>query len=908
MQADDFLILADSLPEGMLMVASDGEILAINRAALRKLKTGDASKVMGKNLSDLTGLPRDVVITRLKTCSRSRTPVRLALRCVNDHDPLPSCEGFLLTPASDGQSARILLRLNLSENRSDIFLSLNREISKQRLLLRKLEESREQLRQKEEKLAITLNSIGDAVMVTDKDGLLISLNPVAEELTGWLNADAVGKSVKTVFPIIDASTREPIENPVEKVIASGETVFLSNHTTLISKNGKEYQIADSAAPIRDNNGGDIQGMVLVFNDVTEKYQLREANAKSQRNLQAILDNGPAIIYVKDLDGCYLLINRQYEVAFKLRNSDVTGKKDDDILPEDIAGFFRKNDAAVIAEGNAIQTEESVFCNGVLRHYISNKFPLFDSEDKIYAVCGILTDITKRKQAEDFLKKSEEKYSTLFNKSADAILLIDDGKFIDCNQAAIDMLRYPDKQTLLDVHPSELSPPIQEDGVESFVKANMMMSLAYETGCHRFEWIHTRHDGEDFPVEVLLTAIPFEGRELLHVVWRDITERRLIERALSRSQKMDAIGQLTGGIAHDFNNILGIILGNLDLLERQAELDEKSRKRIANISASTQRAITLTRQLLIFSRQESESARAVNINKSIADMQTLMTQSLTPEVEIANHFSSDLWLTEIDQGDFGDVFLNMVLNARDAMQGRGKLTIETRNCVLDEQYCSLHPGVTPGDYVQLSISDDGVGIPAELQERIFEPFFTTKEQGKGTGLGMAMVFAFVKRSGGTIKVYSEVGIGTTFIIFLPRSLNTEDENEVVVNEQSRLPRGSETILVVDDEKELLGLAVETLEGLGYRVLTAEDGLQALDIMSHTPDIALLFSDVVMPGGLNGFELAEQASAMYPEMKVLLTSGFTEKAVARNGQARFKANMLSKPYAQAALAIKLREMLG
>ena len=921
MRAEEFLVLADQLPEGMLMLASDGEILAINRVARRKLQCDENQDIVGKNLSSLTGMSTASLVSRLRPCTRSRIPVRLALECSHQPDFLrTSCEGFLLTPASHGELARIVLRINFSESRSDIFLALNREIEKQRRLARKLEASREKLRLQEENLAITLNSIGDAVMVTDKKGLLVSLNPVAEQLTGWSSEEAKGKSVKTVFPIIDASTREVIENPVEKVIASGETVYLSNHTTLIAKDGSEYQIADSAAPIRDSSGGDIQGMVLVFNDVTEQYQLRESNTRNRRNLQAIMDNSPAVIYVKDTEGRYLLVNRQFETLFQVSNDTISGQTDHDIFPTDIADKLRQNDESVLQAGKAIEIEEAVPHADGMHHYVSNKFPLYDSENKVYAICGISSDVSERRKIEQALQESEKKYSTLFEKSADAILLIAGGKFIDCNQATIDMLGYPEKQTLLDTHPSELSPPVQADGSDSFEQANTMMAIAMKNGSHRFEWMHKRYSGESFPVEVLLTAIPIAGKQYLHVVWRDITERKRIERALNRAQKMEAVGQLAGGIAHDFNNILSIILGNLNLLDRQFEKQpavtddamDKTRKRLDNIKHSTERAIKLTRQLLSFSRSDNDDRRSTDLNRLIRDIQNLITQSLTPQVEVEMLFADDLWQTEIDRGDFEDTLLNMVLNARDAMHGRGLLTIETRNCVLDEAYCVLHPEVNPGQYVQLTVSDNGEGIANEIQDRIFEPFFTTKEQGKGTGLGMAMVFGFVQRSGGSIKLYSEPGIGSSFTLFFPRSRRQVKQtvsNAMELNSPAaeQLPQGQETILIVDDEEALLNLAEETLLELGYRVLTAQDGLQALAIVNSDIHIDLLFSDVVMPGGLNGFELAEQACRKYSSLKVLLTSGYTERAVARNGQSRFRANMLSKPYAQLDLAVKVREML-
>jgi len=648
-------------------------------------------------------------------------------------------------------------------------------------------------------------------------------------------------------------------------------------------------------------------MVLVFSDVTERYRLREMNARNQRNLQAIMDHSPAIVYAKDLAGRYIFVNRQYETLFHAAHEDIIGKTDKEVSSSGRNDVFFSDDEAIIANGRRIKSEETILHNGGVHHYISDQFPLFDSENKIYAVCGIYTDISRRKQAEKTLQESEKKYVTLFEKSTDALLILEEGRFVDCNQAMVSMLGYADKKAVLQTSSSDLSPPLQPDGRESIEKANEMMAIAREKGSHRFEWVHKRQNGQTFPVEVLFTAIPFGDETVLHAVWRDISEHQRTEIALRRTQKMEAIGQLTGGIAHDFNNILGIILGNLDLLEPHIETDEEIQKRIKGIRHAAQRAVDLTRQLLGFSRSDVSSSAVTDINRQIKDMSNLIARSLTPQVEIEHNFCQPIWLTEISSGDFEDALLNLIINASDAMKGRGLLTIETANVVLDEDYCRHDPEVIPGQYVELAVSDNGEGMSTEVQERVFEPFFSTKKQGKGTGLGLAMVFGFVKRSAGAIKVYSEQGIGSTFRIYLPRACQEKEEQPKPSPSRTAFPKGNETILVVDDEPGLVELVEETLSRQGYRIITASNATQALTKFEEESSIDLLFSDVVMPGGLNGFELAEKLTTLQPSLKVLLTSGYTEKAIARNGQSRFRANLLNKPYTQIDLSMKIRALL-
>lgn len=390
------------------------------------------------------------------------------------------------------------------------------------------------------------------------------------------------------------------------------------------------------------------------------------------------------------------------------------------------------------------------------------------------------------------------------------------------------------------------------------------------------------------------------------IYEDITDRKKTDEALRRVQKMEAIGRLSGGIAHDFNNQLGVIIGYLDFMRNHVAHEEEPRMWVDTATKAVLRCMDLTRQLLVFSRRQPRERTVVDLNASLREMETMIGRSVTPEVEVQYFLANELWPTEIDPGEFQDAILNLVINARDAMPRGGKLLIETSNKCLDSGYVALNPDMEPGDYVQLMLSDTGAGIAAEDMERIFEPFFTTKPEGMGTGLGLAMVYGFVKRYSGNIKIYSEPDVGTTIRIYLPRS-RAPTELPAGNGEPVDLPAGNERILIVDDETDLLKLAEYYLQDLGYKTCTAENAPQALKILQKDRAFDLLFSDVVMPGGMNGYELAQHATRYIPGLKVLLTSGFTSNTIAHNGLARFSAHLLSKPYRQAELARRLRLVL-
>jgi PAS domain S-box-containing protein len=390
------------------------------------------------------------------------------------------------------------------------------------------------------------------------------------------------------------------------------------------------------------------------------------------------------------------------------------------------------------------------------------------------------------------------------------------------------------------------------------------------------------------------------------VIQEIGDRRQAEAELAQAQKMETIGKLTGGVAHDFNNLLQVVSGNLQMLVKDVSGNDRAERRIANAMAGVSRGAKLAAQLLAFGRRQALEPKVVNATRFVRDMDDMLRRAIGEGIEVETVVGGGLWNTFIDPIQIENALLNLAINARDAMEGQGKLTIELGNASLDDDYARQHSEVAAGQYVMLAVTDTGCGMPPEIIEKVFEPFFSTKGEGKGSGLGLSMVYGFVKQSGGHVKIYSEVGEGTTIKLYLPRADAPEDI-EIDV-ESGPTAGGSETVLVVEDDDEVRATVVEMLSELGYRVLKAVDASSALSVIESGIPIDILFTDVVMPGRLKSPELARMARERLPDLTVLFTSGYTENSIVHGGKLDAGVELLSKPYSREALARKFRHVLA
>jgi PAS domain S-box-containing protein len=438
----------------------------------------------------------------------------------------------------------------------------------------------------------------------------------------------------------------------------------------------------------------------------------------------------------------------------------------------------------------------------------------------------------------------------------------------------------------------------------------VLSTAARTGKYESEGWRVRKDGSTFWANAIVNAIHDPDGKLLGFakVTRDLTEKRAAEERLRQSQKMEAIGQLTGGVAHDFNNLLTVISGNIEALQRRLPRGAEDNLRQLTDAAlrGTMRAALLTHRLLAFSRRQPLEPKEISVNTLITSISEMLHRTLGENVLIETVLGGGLWSTFVDSNQLESALLNLAVNARDAMPDGGKLTIEAANVYLDEEYGAIAE-VAPGPYVGIFVSDTGIGMTAEVIAKAFDPFFTTKEVGQGTGLGLSQVHGFIKQSGGHVKIYSEVGAGTTIKLYLPRYFSTDSTTETQPAAVLAPQAKGETILVVEDEADVRSFTVEMLRELGYRVIEAPDGPTGLRMLDAHREINLLFTDVGLPGGMNGRQLAEQAQRRNAGLKVLFMSGYARNAIVHHGRLDPGVELLLKPFTYQSLAAKIRHVL-
>ena len=789
--------------------------------------------------------------------------------------------------------------------------------SRQKDFYQKLYQSEADLHASSERYGIVLRSIGDAVMIADAAGRVEFLNPVAESLTGWKNIEARGKPADEIFRIIDNETRAKTACPVGQVLRDGNIINMQSNTLLVAKDATERPIADSAAPIRDPQGI-ITGAVLVFRDRSEERRAEAELRHSEEMFRTFFDNSPVGKSIISLEGKFLRVNHALCAMLGYTTAEMQSAAFHYITHADDIDISNKS-MQVLSSG---EKEKATFQK---RYYAKDGSIVWvevtagllrDAKGEPLYFLANIQDITERKRADEALRVSEEKHRLLFESSRDAIMTIAPPLwlFTSGNKATLDMFGLKDDEALRKTGPWLLSPETQPDGRLSSDKALEMIAKAMMKGSNFFEWEHMRADGVSFPAEVLLTRIDSGDKPFLQATVRDISERRhaeadreKLQSALSQSQKMDSIGRLAGGVAHDFNNIMAVIMGNIDLIRNEMPENDPDREMIEEVWNASQRSSALTHKLLAFARRQPVSPRALNLNETVAEMLKMLKRIIGENIELDWMPGHGLWLVKIDPAQIDQILANLCVNSRDAITGVGKITIRAENTSLDGAYCALHPGSAPGEYVLLSVADDGSGMTKETLEHVFEPFFTTKGIGKGTGLGLSTVYGIVKQNNCHIDIASLPGQGTTFSIYLPRYIGDEPGVEVETQAESNKGHG-ETILILEDDPVVLRMGKRILENLGYNVIAANAPADALAIAGHNAGkIDLLITDVIMPD-INGREVSERVKALNPGIKCLFMSGYTADVIAASGILQEGVNFIEKPFTINKLASKVREVLA
>jgi PAS domain S-box-containing protein len=755
------------------------------------------------------------------------------------------------------------------------------------------------IRESEEKLKSIFESSPDAIVVCDLDIRIIDCNQKALNIFGGpIKKELIGKSALDF--IIPKDRQRAIENFRKRIEQNFDK---SVEYTLISKDGHEFPAEISAGIILDASGNSTSVIVIV-KDLTEKKQTEEAyRAVVEGSLQG------TIVFQ---DQHIAFVNPAAARISGYDTMDLIGKS-----IEEIGDLIHPDDRVWLWQ-NMIQQLEKL----QLEHY---EYRVFGKDGNIRwmsaynsiiqyhskpAIQSAIIDITEQKQAEEALRSERDKAQNYLDLAGTIFLAINIDQTVSLiNKSGCQILGYSEEEIIGKNWFDDFLPKEKIGEVKSAF--NNLINGNVEPVTHYENPILTK-DGNIKIIAWHNTILRDKSDNVIGTLssGMDVTERKqaeILQAKLQQTSKMESIGRLAGGVAHDFNNLLTVIQGSSSLGMNELSKNDPIYERLKLIDEAAQRAAELTRQLLAFSRKQIIEMKVINLNRLINNLQKMLIRLIGEDIELQTILSNGIDNISADSGQIEQIVVNLVVNARDAMPEGGKLTIETSNVELDEIYCKQHVNAQPGTYVMLTICDNGIGMDEKTKEHIFEPFFTTKESGEGTGLGLATVYGIVKQHNGSLELYSELGHGTTFKIYLP----------IVKDEESALPEeikkdevitGNETILVVEDEDILREMAVEFLKSLGYNVLSAENGGTALMISEqHKGMIHLMLTDVVMPN-MNGRQLAERLQKEHPEMNVLYTSGYTEDIIVHHGILDSGLNFIGKPYRLQALAKKIRELLS
>jgi PAS domain S-box-containing protein len=631
-------------------------------------------------------------------------------------------------------------------------------------------------------------------------------------------------------------------------------------------------------------------------------------SNEEARLHAVVNTAVHGVILIDSRGTVLMFNPACERLFGYRADEVIGQNVKMLMPSPyrrehdgyISRYLQTGEARVIGIGREVTAQRKDGSTFPMDLQIGEA-----KENGTVAFVGIIHDLTERKRVERVLQESATRLTAVVDTAVDGVILIAPNGIVQMFNPACERLFGYRADEVIGNNVKMLMPPPYRDEHDSYISNYRRTGEAKIIGIGR-EVTGQRKDGSTFPMDLSVGEAKQEGGSVFVGIIHDLSQRKRTEEQLVQAQKMEAVGQLSGGIAHDFNNLLTVVIGNAESLSTALKARPDLKQLADMIAAAGERGAELTRRLLAFSRRQVLQPVNINANQLVDSMQRILRRTLSEDIEIRLSLADELWPVFVDSAQLESAILNLAINARDAMLDGGSLTVSTANISLDEPYRDRHLEVRPGNYVLIAVTDTGQGMPPDVVERAFEPFFTTKEVGKGSGLGLSMVYGFIKQSNGHVTIYSEPGLGTTVRLYLPATSDvTEAAMPRVAGEEAR--PGREAVLVAEDDPFVRAYVVASLEELGYRTIAADDGREALSRLKQGLEVDILFTDIVMPGGMNGWQLAEEAQKVRPGLKVLFTSGYALESLVARGRIQPDVAILNKPYRKADLARLLRDVL-
>lgn len=771
--------------------------------------------------------------------------------------------------------------------------ALQREVQEHR----RTEAARDHYAARERLFSAAVESSNDAIITKSLDGTITGWNPAAERLFGYTAAEAVGRNINIIVP----ADRTAEVQDILRRISWGETIE-RYETVRLRRDGRPVEVSLSISPIQAPSGT-IIGASKTVRDITESRKTEQALRQQIEERRRIFETSQDLILVIDPKGVLVQVSPSAEAILGYKPKEMIGHNAGEFLhPDDLESS--RTEMRLARRGQRAQNTDSRYLHKDGRVVTLSWMGAWSEPVRRYFFAG--RDMTESRRAQETLRESEQLARGIVETALDAFVQIDEsGSILNWNSQAERIFGWPRKDALgknfVELVIAEVDRGDLRAELDSFLRAGQGQVL----GDRREIGALTR-DGKEFTAELSITALRRREGFLFNGFFRDLTDKIAAEDRIRQSEKMEALGQLTGGIAHDFNNILTVITGTIEILAEAVEKEPQLAAITRMIDDAAARGADLTQHLLAFARKQPLQPREIDVNTLIIDTVKLLRPTLGEHIEIESVFQDETCIATVDPNQLATAILNLSLNSRDAMPYGGKLILETGSAFLDEGYVSLHGDVRPGHYVLIAVSDTGTGIPAAMLDKVFNPFFTSKGPGKGTGLGLSMVYGFVKQSAGHIQLYSEEGHGTTIKMYLPPGSGGQ-----VVSEAPAAPAvkgGQETILVVEDDKLVRDYVLTQLHSLGYVTLAAANGAEALAVFDAGQEFDLLFTDVIMPGAMNGRQLATELQRRKPGLKVLFTSGYTENAIIHHGRLDSGVLLLAKPYRKSDMAVMIRKALG